>query len=107
MLPNEPHWRDLTLGEILGEGKAGAVYRATLRSSNGEQQVAVKRYKAWVLEQPDQRERIDRELRASIQVSHPNLVKNLALVLDDAGRPALISELYLGRTLESYLTDCR
>ena len=67
-----------------GKGHAGEVYKARLQidtnyGSKGEE-VAVKRYNAWVLEEPDQASRIDAELQASIRINSENVVKSHKLL---------------------------
>lgn len=70
-------WSDLAFEHCLGEGKAGSVWKATtLKDVSGlsaGSQVAVKRYKSWVLDQPGQPERLIRELEMGRQVQHPSL----------------------------------
>jgi serine/threonine protein kinase len=104
---NALRWSDLDLEAELGSGQAGTVVRARLRRSIGQllegELVAVKRYKPWVLEQPGQMERVFRELETGRRVVHPWLVKTIAVVADDLGRPALIMQYYNGETLQGFL----
>lgn len=104
-------WSDLTIGPLLGTGAAGAVYAAQLRRPYAglprDTTVAVKRYKRWVIEQPEQYERIFRELEAGRSVRHPNIVHTLAIIADPDGLPALVMRCYHGSTLEECLARHR
>jgi serine/threonine protein kinase len=98
-------WSDLELVKELGEGHAGVVFLAKLKCDFRElplgSDVAVKRYKSWILEQPGQYERIIRELELGRNIQHPNLVKTLSIIADPDGRPALVMAYCDGETLES------
>lgn len=104
-------WSDLEPQRTLGEGKAGRVILAKLKTPYLDLKVgarcAVKIYKDWVLDQPGQLERIVREAEVGRRISHPNLVGTLALIFDSAKRPALVMRYYEGRTLDSYLESHR
>lgn len=89
-----------------GKGHAGEVYKARLQidtnyGSKGEE-VAVKRYNAWVLEEPDQASRIDAELQASIRINSENVVKSHKLLEWD-GNLILVMEYLRGRTLSQFI----
>jgi len=104
-------WEDLTLVRPLGEGHAGHVWLAAVKRPVGTlhqgDELAVKRYKRWVLQEPGQYERIYRELAASINIRHPNVVQGVGLVSDPDGLPALVMIYYDGRPLGSILAECR
>jgi serine/threonine protein kinase len=103
--------RDLALGERLGEGHAGEVWRARLRTSYRDLKpddfVALKRYKRWLLHEPGQYDRIFAEVHAGQLITHPNVVKTYCMVADDESLPVLVMELCVGETLESYLDRFR
>jgi len=100
-------WSDLEIEKELGAGHAGVVLRARLRRPAAGLQVgddvAVKRYKSWVLEEPGQFERIFRELETGRKITHSNLVRTLGVVADDLGRPALVMKHYDGEPLQAFL----
>ncbi len=102
-------WSDLELGERLGEGQSGVVYKARMRKSVAGLEtgsfVAVKRYRSWVLEEPGQLQRIFREIEAGRAVTDPHLVKIHGAVLDGDGRPALVMQYCDGPTLEKILAE--
>ena len=104
-------WSDLELVQTLGEGRAGKVWLAKLKSQFKDFSigalVAVKCYKSWVLEEPGQFERIIRELELGRRIQHPNLVKTLSIIRDPSGKPALVMAYYAGETLEGYLEGIR
>lgn len=104
-------WKDLELEENLGEGHAGEVWKARLRTHyddlNPGDFVAVKRYKRWVLQEAGQYERIYGELQAGRSIRHPNAVKTYCLVADEQGLPVLVMEFCSGETLEDYLERFR
>lgn len=104
-------WSDLDFMETLGEGQAGIVWlaklKSTIRGLDKGSLVAVKTYKAWVLEQAGQFERIIRELEIGRRIVHPNLLKSLSVILDPEGKPSLVMTYYVGETLERYLERTR
>lgn len=66
-------WGDFELGELLGRGGMGAVYRA--RQASLDRSVAVKVLPPEVAERSDLRERFLREARAIAQVASPHIVQ--------------------------------
>ncbi len=84
------------LGEKLGEGASGAVYRA--RRDDGAW-VAVKRTHP---RSPEDTRRLEREVEAARGLEHPNLVRILEVVPDTTG-PAIVMELLPGGSLRELL----
>lgn len=94
---------NIRIGEPLGEGGMGAVYRGfdeTLR-----RQVAVKAIKSDRLD-ADSRARFLNEARILSQLDHPNICRIHEFV-EDAGEEFLVLELIAGRTLASSISDGR
>lgn len=92
----------------LGEGAAGEVIEAIV-TKNCEyasigQKVAIKIYKPWVLSQPNQAIRIERELRAGLQISSEHIVRTYELASDN-GKLFLVMELLKGVTLSQWIQD--
>ena len=87
---------------FLGAGKAGEVYRARLRSDYKDlaegSYIAVKKYRHWLLEEPEQRERLRREATVTQRLRHPNVVRILGLE-DGEGGPVLLMEYVPGESL--------
>lgn len=102
-------WKDLEIGETIGGGQAGEVYRAKLRRSYLEypkgSDLAVKVYRSWVLEQPGSQERIMRELLVGRSIDCPNIIKPLCLIYGPNNVPALVMPFLQGRTLSDVLTQ--
>jgi len=84
------------LGEKLGEGASGAVYRA--RRDDGAW-VALKRTHP---RSPEDTRRLEREVEAARGLEHPNLVRILEVVPDTTG-PAIVMELLPGGSLRDLL----
>lgn len=93
--------------EYLGSGAAGDVYLALAREGDHDiisgRRYAIKIYKEWILEKPSQFERIWRELRASQEVDHPNIVKVYDSRLNPESKPYLIMEPVEGITLDKFV----
>ncbi|MDP9193896.1 MAG: serine/threonine protein kinase [Acidobacteriota bacterium] len=104
-------WTDLELHEQLGEGQSGTVYKAVVKRGSGGlaagTEVAVKRYRAWVLDEPGQMERIFREVEAGRRIKHKNVVRIHGAILDERGHPALVMQFCGGPTLETFLAANR
>jgi hypothetical protein len=93
------------LGERLGAGGMGTVFRARDRKLG--RAVAVKVLRVGTGEAGEHARRLfDREARATAQLLHPNIV-TLHHVGEDAGCPYLVLELLTGETLASRLARRR
>ena len=73
--------------EQLGRGGMGVVWRA--RDERLGRDVALKVLHSWVADDPDLRERFDREASALARLEHPNVVR-LYDVLEDRGQTVLV-----------------
>ncbi len=90
----------LELGEELGRGGMGTVFRARQVSLGRE--VAVKVLAPEVSRQPDVRARFEREARALALLDHPNIVRVFASGVED-GDPYLVMELVEGGPISRQL----
>ncbi|MCB1032556.1 MAG: serine/threonine-protein kinase [Acidobacteria bacterium] len=90
------------LGELLGSGAMGEVYRA--RDLKLSRDVAVKLLRPELASDPERLQRFEREARAASALNHPNLVH-----IYDIGRegstPYIVMELVEGRTLRQLLSE--
>ncbi len=98
----------LILRELGGGGAAGSVYEASVIHDTeylkrGER-VAIKLYKPWVLAQPGNSYRIDQELHAGLNLSHPNIIKTIDLC-GHGNETYLVMELLKGPTLRDWLNE--
>ncbi|XP_030555675.1 dual specificity protein kinase pyk3-like isoform X2 [Drosophila novamexicana] len=89
---------DLKLGEIMGQGSFGAVYKATFRGA----QVAVKRY---YLNNTQGNQGIEREVRYLSRVNHENIIKLYGTMVDEEGKTLVVMEYADCGSLHSYLYD--
>jgi eukaryotic-like serine/threonine-protein kinase len=89
------------LGETLGAGSLGRVFRA-VPMSGGQTAVAIKVLHPHLLEQSDARSRFMREARALGEVRHRSIGRILDVV-DSGGAPALVLELYTAPSLRDIL----
>ncbi len=87
----------------LGEGAMGRVYRAERLDGSG--QVAVKVLTEDCSENPDLRERFEREARALFGLSHPHILDVQDYGVVDGRQPFLVMELLHGRTLEALVEE--
>ena len=85
----------------LGAGGMGVVYAA--RDTQLDRTVAVKVLPPDLVEDPDRRQRFEREARTISQLSHPNLC-TLFDVGEHEGQPYLVMELIRGVTIQQRLT---
>ncbi len=85
--------RRYRLLEQLGRGGMGVVWRA--RDERLERDVALKVLHPWVAEDPELRERFEREASALARLEHPNVVR-LYDVLENDGQTVLVMELVEG-----------
>ena len=95
---------DFVLESVLGEGAMGIVYRG--RNARTGMPVAMKFLRGEALARPDLRKRFDREARALAELHHPNILEVVALGMD-GDVPYMVTELLVGRTLESLLQGRR
>jgi serine/threonine-protein kinase len=86
------------LHEQLGRGGMGVVWRA--RDERLGRDVALKVLHSWVAEDPELRERFDREASALARLEHPNVVR-LYDVLEDRKQTVLVLELVHGDGLHT------
>lgn len=88
------------LREQLGRGGMGVVWRA--RDERLGRDVALKVLHPWVADDPELRERFEREATALARLEHPNVVR-LYDVLESDGRTVLVLELVEGIALEALI----
>ncbi len=81
------------LVEQLGRGGMGVVWRA--RDERLGRDVAIKVLHSWVADDPELRDRFDREASALARLEHPNVVR-LYDVLEEGGQTMLVLELVDG-----------
>ena len=87
--------------EQLGRGGMGVVWRA--RDERLGRVVALKVLHPWVADDPELRDRFEREAAALARLEHPNVVR-LYDVLEDRGQTVLVMELVEGEPLEAVLS---
>src|ERR687898_143682 len=88
------------LAEQLGRGGMGVVWRA--RDDRLGRDVALKVLHAWVADDPELRERFEREASALARLEHPNVVR-LYDVLEHRGQTVLVMELVEGDGLDTLI----
>ena len=93
--------RRYRLLEQLGRGGMGVVWRA--RDERLERDVALKVLHPWVAEDPELRERFEREASALARLEHPNVVR-LYDVLENDGQTVLVMELVEGVALDALIS---
>ncbi|HET9286945.1 MAG TPA: protein kinase [Gaiella sp.] len=93
--------RRYRLLEQLGRGGMGVVWRA--RDERLERDVALKVLHPWVAEDPELRERFEREASALARLEHPNVVR-LYDVLENDGQTVLVMELVEGDALDALIS---
>jgi serine/threonine protein kinase/Flp pilus assembly protein TadD len=89
------------ISERLGEGGMGVVYRA--RDTFLKRDVALKRIKPGLAEDPEVRARFLRECRAAAAINHPNVATIYEAGECDGGSIYLASELIRGESLVRHL----
>lgn len=89
------------LGDCLGIGGMGEVYRATNVSLGRE--VAIKVLSREYVNIEDDVLRFLREARAAAAVRHPNVVDVFDVARDEDGTPFIVQELLSGQDLEQYV----
>jgi beta-lactam-binding protein with PASTA domain/predicted Ser/Thr protein kinase len=88
------------LREQLGRGGMGVVWRA--RDERLGRDVALKVLHPWVADDPELRDRFEREATALARLEHPNVVR-LYDVLESDGRTVLVMELVEGVALDTLI----
>jgi serine/threonine-protein kinase len=88
------------LREQLGRGGMGVVWRA--RDERLGREVALKVLHPWVADDPELRDRFEREAAALARLEHPNVVR-LYDVLEDEGQTVLVMELVEGDALDTII----
>lgn len=98
-MPPDEYLGPYLIGELLGRGGMGNVYRGT-HAKTGDR-VAVKLIAAHVSDDPRFRRRFDREIRALKMLRHPGIVRIIGEGEDDHGRLFYSMELIEGETLQA------
>jgi serine/threonine-protein kinase len=89
------------LREQIGRGGMGVVWRA--RDERLGRDVALKVLHPWVADDPELRERFEREAAALARLGHPNVVR-LYDVLENDGQTVLVLELVDGISLDALIS---
>ncbi len=94
--------------KTIGEGKSGKIFEVlVLRDiiyANKGDKLAIKEYKAWVLEEPFQTIRIAREWTTGSKIISNHLVKTYEII-EEQGNTYLVMELLDGISLSKYLEN--
>src|SRR5436190_20263963 len=90
------------IGDLLGRGGMGEVYRA--RDTRLNREVAIKVLPAVFAKDPDRVARFEREARSLAALSHPNVLAVFDTGIH-AGHPFMVTELLEGQTLTERLHD--
>ena len=88
------------LREQIGRGGMGVVWRA--RDERLGRDVALKVLHPWIADDPELRERFEREAAALARLEHPNVVR-LYDVLENDGQTVLVMELVDGVSLDTLI----
>ena len=93
---------------LIGEGKSGKIFEVLVLKdisyANKGEKLAVKEYKAWVLEEPFQTIRIAREGTTGSKIISNHLVKTYEII-EEQGNTYLVMELLDGISLSKYLEN--
>src|SRR6186997_562840 len=92
------------LREQIGRGGMGVVWRA--RDERLGRDVALKVLHPWIADDPELRQRFERESAALARLEHPNVVR-LYDVLEHDGQTVLVIELVDGVSLDRLIADAR
>ena len=84
----------------IGAGGMGEVYRA--RDTRLDRTVAIKVLASKVVDDPDRRQRFEREARTIASLNHPNIC-TLYDIGDHEGQPFIVMEVITGETLQRRL----
>ena len=88
---------DFVIGEMLGRGGMGTVYRARQKSLDRE--VALKLLPLELLDDEEFLERFEREARLMARLTHPGIARVFEAGISDAGQPYLAMELVAGEPI--------
>ena len=90
------------LGQKIGEGGMGEVWAAT---SVSQLNCALKFLRKELLQDPEAKRRVEREIKACLPLTHPNLLKMYGWGWTQDGRMYTVSELLVGRTLKEVIQE--
>jgi tetratricopeptide (TPR) repeat protein len=90
------------LGEVIGEGGMGAVYKGFDRTL--KRPVAVKRLRAELQNNPRERERFLKEAEMVASLHHPHIV-DIYTILQDGDQTYLVFEFVQGKTVHDLLNE--
>lgn len=102
-VPAGAHVGEYVVGELLGRGGCGSIYRATHRSLRLD--AAIKVLHAALATSPKMVERFVREVSVVNLLRHPHIVSIYELGTLDDGRPFYAMELLRGRTAEALVRE--
>jgi eukaryotic-like serine/threonine-protein kinase len=88
---------------LLGEGGMGQVFEA--RDNRDDSRVAIKTLRGGAAATDREKELFAREGRAGMEISHPGLVKVLAVEIQFTDRPYLVMEYLPGPTLKAIVKE--
>jgi len=97
-MENVLHYR---LGDKLGEGAMGAVYRAV--DTKLERPVAIKRLHSRIAQSEDGRKRFLREMRVAASLNHPNIA-TIHAIEENENEPFMVMEFIDGGDLVDHLS---
>ena len=92
---------DFEVGEEIGRGGMGSVYRA--KQLDLDRELAVKFIHASLVEDEDAVNRFLREANLIAKLDHPNIVRIYSRGKDESGRPYILMELLSGESLQQRL----
>ncbi len=90
------------LGEVIGEGGMGAVYKGFDRTL--KRPVAVKRLRSELQNNPRERERFLKEAEMVASLHHPHIV-DIYTIIQDGEQTFLVFEFVLGKTVHDLLNE--
>ena len=91
---------DFVIGEMLGRGGMGTVYRA--RQKSLDRDVALKLLPLELLDDEEFLERFEREARLMARLTHPGIARVFEAGISDGGQPYLAIELVAGEPITAF-----